>query len=209
MNLSAHPKIIKPEQSYTFADYFKLRFAPADILADLGCSLSRSRLNLTQYPHSLDFLADLRQRIEDTLPHISLTSEMARREMLISPIVIEIIRMTGADLNIEYPIEVSSQLKGELDYYLFKEGSLLIIEAKQADLTRGFTQLAVELIALHCWLAQEENQAPILTGAVTTGDIWQFGQYNPKIQEISQDLTLLRVPDDLEILMRILINLLI
>ena len=40
------------------------------------------------------------------------------------------------------------QLKGSLDYYLYSVGKLLVIEAKNADLAKGFTQLAVELIAL-------------------------------------------------------------
>ena len=203
---SDRPKILKSDRSYTFADYFKLRFAPADILAELGCRLKRSHLNLTRYRENLYSLNDLQQRIEDTLPHISLTSEMARREMLISPVIIELIRITNADLNIEYPIEVNSYLKGELDYYLFKTQKLLIIEAKQANLTRGFTQLAVELIALHLWLGGNKEQ--ILIGAVSTGDVWQFGKYVPKTQMITQDLSLFRVPDDLEELFRILVELL-
>jgi hypothetical protein len=34
--------IIQPEQSYTFSDYFKLNFAPQDILAYFGVSLQRT-----------------------------------------------------------------------------------------------------------------------------------------------------------------------
>ncbi|NEO86613.1 MAG: hypothetical protein F6J87_20495 [Spirulina sp. SIO3F2] len=200
------PKILKSDRAYTFADYFKLRFAPADILAELGLSLQRQPLNLGQYRGELAALEPLQQRIIETLPHVSLTSEMARREMLISPIIIELIRITGADLNIEYPIEVNPYLKGDLDYYLSTDQALLIIEAKQADLTRGFTQLAVELLALHRWRGSPANQ--ILTGAVSTGDVWQFGQYDSGRDVITQDLKLWRVPDDLDGLFRILVQLL-
>ncbi|MBW4612345.1 MAG: hypothetical protein KME21_03535 [Desmonostoc vinosum HA7617-LM4] len=204
-----YPQILKPEQSYTFADYFKLRFAPADILAEFGCTLVRQRLNLAQYSGELASLNDLRQRIEDTLPHISLTSETARREILISPIILELIRITGANLNIEYPIEVNDQLKGELDYYIYKQNRILIIEAKQADLTRGFTQLAVELIALSQWLGLNPNSTTPLIGAVSTGDIWQFGNYVLPANQITQDLLLYRVPDDLDSLMRVIINIML
>ncbi|MBW4546132.1 MAG: hypothetical protein KME25_17035 [Symplocastrum torsivum CPER-KK1] len=38
-----------------------------------------------------------------------------------------------------------------LDYYLPSEHELLVIEAKNADLQRGFTQLGVELIAIDQW----------------------------------------------------------
>ncbi|MEM8641687.1 MAG: hypothetical protein AAGG51_23150 [Cyanobacteria bacterium P01_G01_bin.54] len=201
------PKILKGDRTYTFTDYFRLRFAPADILAELGLSLQRQPLNLGQYGGELAALAPLHQRITETLPHVSLTSEMARREMLISPIIIELIRITGADLNIEYAIEVNDYLKGDLDYYLSTNQALLILAAKQADLTRGFTQLAVELLALHRWRGSPENQ--ILTGAVSTGDVWQFGQYDSGSNVITQDLKLWRVPDDLDGLFRILVQLLV
>ncbi|NET50686.1 MAG: hypothetical protein F6K09_18745 [Merismopedia sp. SIO2A8] len=180
---SSRPRILKRDRTYTFADYFKLRFAPADILAELGLSLTRTHLSLTQWPGDLEAIAPLKQRIGDTLPHVSLTSEMARREILIAPIIIELIRATNADLNIEYPIEVNAYLKGDLDYLLSKDHHhLLIIEAKQADLTRGSTQLAVELMALHRWVGSPANQ--LFTGVVSTGDMWQFGRYEPDTQTI-------------------------
>ncbi|WP_416666297.1 hypothetical protein [Egbenema bharatensis] len=46
-----------------------------------------------------------------------------------------------------------------------------ISRAGAADLAKGFTQLAVELIAIDQWAVPEQM---ILLGAVTTGDIWQF-----------------------------------
>lgn len=58
---------------------------------------------------------------------------------------------TQTQLNIEYPINVSEQLKGSFDYYISSSNSLLVVEAKQSDLSRGFTQLAIELIALDQW----------------------------------------------------------
>jgi hypothetical protein len=83
--------------------------------------------------------------------------------------------------------------------------ALLVIEAKNADLAKGFTQLAVELIALDYWT---ESDRPILPGAVSTGDIWQFGILHREQKQIQQGLTLYRVPDDLESLMRILVKIL-
>ena len=43
---------------------------------------------------------------------------------------------------------VSDKLQGALDYYLKGTQNLLVIEAKNEDLERGFKQLGVELIAL-------------------------------------------------------------
>ncbi len=82
--------------------------------------------------------------------------------------------------------------------------SLLVIEAKNDDLTRGFTQLAVELIAL---AEIEENQS-VFYGSVTTGEIWRFGKLERQPNRITQDLKLLRIPDDLEEISSILIGIL-
>ncbi len=84
--------------------------------------------------------------------------------------------------------------------------SFLVVEAKNADLTKGFTQLTVELIALDQWV---EDQSPLLFGAVSIGDVWRFGILDRKAKRIIQDLNLYQVPRDLEILLRILVGILV
>jgi hypothetical protein len=199
--------IIQPEQSYTFADYFKLNFAPQDILAYFGVSLQRQALALPRYPDPLNRLNDLKTRIEESLPRLSLTSEMARREFLIAPVLTDVLHYTQATLNVEYPVAVSNQLKGSLDYLLQCDTALgttfLVIEAKNEDLERGFVQLAIELIALDQWI---ESDQPVLQGAISTGNIWQFGQFDRRSRRVTQDLDLYRVPADLEDLLRVLVS---
>jgi hypothetical protein len=200
------PPILKPDESYTFRRYFELRFAPADILRELGASLTRAAINLpVASVGELTRLPDLLMRLEEAIARVSLTSEAARREVLIAPILLEVAHITEATINIEYLIEVDQYLKGDLDYYLQSQHNILVVEAKQADLTRGFTQLAVELIALDRWA---ESDDPIFYGAVTTGDIWQFGSFHRQARQITQDLMLYRVPTDLEVLMQILVRIL-
>nr|WP_026100271.1 hypothetical protein [Fortiea contorta] len=197
--------ILQPNQSYTFRSYFEMAFEPEDILAEFGYSLKRLSLNLQKSDAELDRLTNLKSRIEESLPYISLTSEAARRELLIAPILLDIVHYTRAQLRIEYPLNVTEKLKGSLDYYLHTDRKLLVIEAKNADLARGFTQLAVELIAIDAWT---DSQEPILQGAVSTGDIWQFGILNREDKQITQDLNLYRVPADIEDLVRILVAIL-
>ncbi len=197
--------IIQPDQSYTFADYFKLNFAPQDILAYFGVSLQRRALTLPRYTGELDRLTELKARIEESLPRLSLTSEMARREFLIAPVLTDVLHYTQATLNVEYPVVVSNQLKGSLDYLLQNHQTFLVIEAKNEDLERGFVQLAIELIALDQWI---ESDQPILQGAISTGNIWQFGQFDRASRRITQDLNLYRVPADLADLIQILVNIL-
>ncbi|HAJ63693.1 MAG TPA: hypothetical protein DCP31_34385 [Cyanobacteria bacterium UBA8543] len=198
----AKPPILKPGQSYTFRSYFEMPFEPEDILAEFGYSLKRSLFNLPQSCAELDRLPNLKTRIEESLPYVSLTSEAARRELLIAPILLDVIHYTSAQLRIEYPLTVTDQLKGSLDYYLYAAHKLLVVEAKNADLARGFTQLAVELIALE---QGGNSDQLILQGAVSTGDVWQFGLLNREDKQITQNLNLYRVPADLEELLRILV----
>ncbi|MGK7958165.1 MAG: hypothetical protein AB4063_23350 [Crocosphaera sp.] len=194
--------IIQPDQSYTFADYFKLNFAPQDILAYFGVTLQRRSLQLPQYKGLLDRLVDLKTRIEESLPRLSLTSEMARREFLIAPVLTDLLHYTQTTLNVEYPVNVNHQLKGTLDYLLQNQQIFLVIEAKNEDLERGFVQLAIELIALDQWI---ETDQPLIQGAISTGNIWQFGQFDRQSRVITQDLDLYRVPADVEEVLRILI----
>ena len=197
--------ILQPDQSYTFADYFKLNYDPEDILASFGFSLQLQALTLPQFVGQLERLANLKERIEESLPLLTLTSEVARREFLIAPVLIDLIHYTQAKLKVEYPININEQLKGSLDYYLQSQQTLLVIEAKNEDLQRGFTQLAVELIALDQWTP---SQQPVLHGAVSTGVIWQFGTLERQTKQITQNLNLYRVPADLEELLRILVAIL-
>jgi hypothetical protein len=86
---------------------------------------------------------------------------------------------------------------------LHRENSLLVVEAKNDDLARGFTQLAAEMIAL-----TQVEEPSILYGAVTIGDAWRFGKLEERESRIIQDITLYRVPDDLEQLTKIMIGIL-
>jgi hypothetical protein len=162
-------------------------------------------VTLPHYVGDLDRLHDLAIRIQESLPRLSLTSGMARREFLIAPVLMDVLHYTQAMLNVEYPVAVSPQLKGVLDYLLQNDQTFLVIEAKNEDLERGFVQLAVELIALDQWIESEQT---ILQGAISTGNIWQFGQFDRQTRQVTQDLNLYRVPADLEELLHILVKIL-
>ena len=131
------PSILEPGKAYTFCSYFEMTYEPDDILAEFSVSLQRRPLTLPKSNAELDQLTDLKQRLQRRLPYVSLTSEAARREVLIAPIVLALIDYTQAQLRIEYAINVSAQLRGLLDYYLRTQHTLLVIEAKNADLARG------------------------------------------------------------------------
>jgi hypothetical protein len=161
--------VIEPNQSYTFADYCKLNSEPEEILEYFGYKFQSKSLILPTTQLHLDRLPELKTRIEESLPYISLTSETARREFLIAPVILDLIRYTHAKVKVEYTLNINNQLRGIVDYYLKSENQLLIIEAKNADLERGIVQLAIELIAFDYWSPIELN---ILYGVVSIGNIW-------------------------------------
>ena len=198
--------ILDSQQSYTFSRIFDLKIRADDLANEFGYTFARKRLNLSQYSGSLETVGALKDRIERVLPYVDLSTETSRREVLISQVVLEVIQQTKAKLRIEYPIKVTEQLQGYLDYLLQSQTELLVIEAKREDLDYGFTQLVAEMIALDQW-ERTPNQ-PTLLGAVTTGKVWEFGLLNRSTKHIEQGLDSYRVPDDLEPLVRILVQVL-
>lgn len=186
-------KILQAGKSYSFRQYFEMPYEPDEILAEFGYELTLEKLTLPKVSQTLERLPALRQQMEDVLPFVSLSSEMARREVLVSPVLMEVVRLCHCQLRIEYPLVVNDWLKGSLDYLLRSQASVAVVEAKRDDLSRGFTQLAIELIAL-----AETDERDIVYGAVTIGEAWRFGKLNRLNRKISQDLTLYKVPDELE-----------
>ncbi|HIK56558.1 MAG TPA: hypothetical protein IGS37_15525 [Synechococcales cyanobacterium M55_K2018_004] len=184
--------ILEADKIYLFSQFTEFSQPPDEILAELGYRLTIQPLSLPQasVPDLTEFQHTLERRIQLT----PLTSEQARREALVSPILFRVVEQLNLRLNIEYPLS-GKRSKGTVDYLIRGTNTLPVIEAKRDDLTRGFTQLAVEMIELgDCY------------GVVTTGNIWQFAQLVRTT--ITQDLNLYRVPTDLSELMSILLGIL-
>lgn len=168
-------------------------------MAELGCTIERTSLHLPRKPLS-ESLELLKKELARNQNRIELVNEIARREALIGPILFEVAERSNQRINVEYSIAVNEHLRGTVDYYIASQ-NLVVIEAKQADLVRGFTQLSAELIALDQWT---KSTAPILYGAVTTGEDWRFGLFDRSRKVIQQDSRRLLVPQELVELVEIL-----
>jgi hypothetical protein len=199
-------RLLNETQSYTFSKIFDLKIDADELAADFGYSFERKRLQLPQYQGELSTVETIRTYIESVMPYVNLANETSRREILVAPVILEVVRQTRAELKIEYPIKVTEQLQGILDYFLRSQTELLVIEAKREDLDYGFTQLVSEMIALDRW--ERSTNQPILIGAVTTGEIWRFASIDRAQKHIIKGLELYRIPEELETLLRILIQVL-
>jgi hypothetical protein len=200
------PKKLLHDRPYTFSNYFEMGIIASDLAKEFGYHLQKQQLELPEYKGSLDKLVELQQRISEILPYLDSENETARREFMIAPIIAELVHYSKARIRVEYSLKLSDQLQGVIDYHLQTQETIVIIEAKQADVSRGFTQLTAELIALDQWI--ESPQSKIL-GAVTTGNIWQFGILERSKKLIQQGLNLYRVPEDLDQVFRILLHFLV
>ena len=215
-NGRAYRKVAEEQIDYevpkprTFQDYFKLNLPADEIGALLGYTYRREALNLNAVNRQAMVtdagrVANLIERIQVGLQHVGMSSEMARREFLIAPILLEVIHYTNAQVYVEYSIKASETLQGSLDYLFKTEQHLLVVEAKNGDLQRGFHQLMAELAALDL---KKTTDARHLYGIVSMGDGWQFGRLDRQTKTIIQDTEFYSVPMNTELLIRIMVGIL-
>ena len=198
------PKILHPEASYTFRSFFELPNDPDEILAEFGYGYTQARLTLPRTSRPLPGLEQLKAQIEETLPYVQLTSETAKREVLVAPVLLRVATLCHQVLRFEYPLKIDNWLQGNLDYLIRAEQQVVVVEAKRDDLTRGFTQLAVEMIAL----SKLDDAPDYIYGAVTIGSFWVFGCLDSNAKQITQNIGGYQVPDDVEDLVRLLVGIL-
>lgn len=113
------------------------------------------------------------------------SSEAARCELLILPILREVYKKSAERLSlwVQKPIRYDDQLNGTPDYMISKRSNLgktvlelpllIVVEAKKNDFEQGWAQCLAELVA-----AQKLNhnrQHPVF-GVVTDGKYWEFGR---------------------------------
>jgi hypothetical protein len=200
-----NPHFQLPSSVTSFHAYFELKAETEDILAALGYTFEAALLELPQVDQTPAWVAVLQEQTLRGLSLVTLSSETARREILIGPVLLQVALQLHAKLRIEYAIEAADNLRGSLDYLLQAQERLLVIEAKQADLTRGFNQLAAELIALDRWSDSSES---VLYGAVSIGESWRFARLDRSRKHVVQDLRLFAFPDEFESLARTLLGIL-
>ncbi|MCP4113760.1 MAG: hypothetical protein GY749_50900 [Desulfobacteraceae bacterium] len=197
--------IFKQDKKYTFKDYFEMNNPTEEIVGEFGYFFSYEIIELPEYQ---DYNHDDIKRLQDTyyniLPKITLTSEMAKREFLIAPVLMEIVKNTDSRMNVEYPVEIDDKLSGSLDYLIRSAHNLIVIEAKRGELDKGFNQLSAELIAMDKY--EEDNPSELLYGAVATGDIWKFGILHRKKKHLTKDMHSYRIPEDTEKIFSVLMG---
>ncbi len=199
-------KWFSPKKQYTFHDYFTLNPPIEELVAHFGYAHEMvERYDFSATPFDESFFDSLKSELLTNIKHANLTSETARRETLIGPILLKVAAYLDIKVQFEYPLRVSPQLGGQVDYLLQHQGQLLVVEAKQADLQRGFIQLAAELMAFDQWT---DSDTPTLYGCVSVGDVWRFAVLERTKKRIVEELYSYSVPVNTPELVHFLVNVL-
>ncbi|WP_204102447.1 MULTISPECIES: hypothetical protein [Spirulina sp. CCY15215] len=142
----------------------------------------------------------LKQTLQENLPlALAINTEKSRSEMIIAPILIEVRRRMKSQVSLfsgtEFNVDIQKGLNGICDFLMSRSAEQLlltapvvaIVEAKKENLNAGLGQCIAEMIAAQIFNEQENNEIPIIYGAVTTGNIWKFLQLETTTIQI--DLT--------------------
>ncbi len=202
--------IFQENRKYTFSDYFAMTNPTEEIVAEFGYSFSIEVIDLPlSNNYNPEIIENLNQTYYTIIPKITLTSEIAKREFLVAPLILEIAKLIAVKVKVEYPLEIDDKLGGVLDYLLTTRETLIVVEAKKKDIDSGFNQLAAELIALDKTYEENDKEKelnPIIYGAVTLGDIWKFAILERKKKHIVKNIASQTIPRDTEEIFSILMG---
>ena len=122
-----------------------------------------------------------------TMPLALATStEKARSEFIIAPVLAELWlrrdRQIGILSGVEFTVDEAQGLAGVCDYIItrspeqlfVKSPIVMLVEAKNEDLKRGYAQCIAEMIAAQTFNAREGHPDAPIYGIVTIGELWRF-----------------------------------
>jgi hypothetical protein len=129
----------------------------------------------------------LRALLDEWAPAaLAMNTEKARSEMIIAPILMEAVRLSGHRLSlfsgITFDVDKERGLTGSCDYILsrsperffLQQPVVAVLEAKREDIPAGLGQCVAMMVAAQAYNAREGQGPQAVYGAVTTGNIWQF-----------------------------------
>jgi hypothetical protein len=117
---------------------------------------------------------------------LAVTSEKARSEFIVAPILMTCRAIVGPDLRIfsgaTLDVDAARGLNGECDFilargessYVLRAPLMVILEAKKHDIEEGLGQVAAQMLGARMFNEREAIPVPKVYGCVTNGESWQF-----------------------------------
>jgi hypothetical protein len=160
---------------------------------DLGIGHKKQKLFVKVVPISPS--ERLIEDLEEAQNYFSLTTEKAKSEFLITPILKEVKRThvnqigVFSGVNLDLP---DAGLSGFCDFILTRIPNTVepiapifcLVEAKNRTLEEGFAQCAAEMYAAILFNEQDQNSTPFMYGCVTNGYEWCFLKLENQVVQI-------------------------
>ncbi len=117
---------------------------------------------------------------------LSYSTEKARSEWIIAPVLLELRRQRRGELAIfsgaEFDVDASRGLTGFCDWIVTRSPELFaieapviaVVEAKNENFRQGVPQCIAEMYAARIFNERSERPMRCVYGVVTTGDVWRF-----------------------------------
>jgi hypothetical protein len=124
---------------------------------------------------------------------ITISTEKARSELIIAPILAEFKLLFKEKISlfsgIDFTVDQSQGLNGRCDYIISKSKEqlmlsapvLMMVEAKNDNITGDIPQCIAEMIAAQRFNAQKRTVITTIYGVVTTGSLWRFLKFENNI----------------------------
>jgi hypothetical protein len=117
---------------------------------------------------------------------LSINTEKARSEMIISPILIELRKVFERKISlfsgVSFTVDEEKELNGNCDFLISCSSEQLfitspvvtIVEAKNENFNLGMGQCVAEMVAAKLFNEREQSEVSWIYGVVTTGNVWKF-----------------------------------
>ena len=174
-------------------------FSLTDVKDKLGLSLME-KVSLFSQITALDYSDHLKETLKYNVPlATSINTEKARSELIVTPVLVEVIKMLNEEVSlfsgIEFNVDKSRGLNGICDYIislsaeqLFLDAPIItIVEAKNDNLKAGLGQCISEMLAAKIFNENKDLKIESTFGAVTTGSLWNFLKLTQKRVWIDMD----------------------
>jgi hypothetical protein len=169
-------------------------------------AVSALHLIIEDIPHLFSYILPIEpsQKLKETLEETldlaaSISTEKARSELIITPILLEIRRIFNNQVGYfsgnTFNIDETQGLTGACDFLLSASSNqslvtapvLTLVEAKDNDIRIGLGQCIAQMVGAQIFNARKGLEQPVVYGAVSTGTNWKFLRLENNIVQI--DLT--------------------
>ncbi|MGF1496409.1 MAG: hypothetical protein ACFB8W_06235 [Elainellaceae cyanobacterium] len=129
----------------------------------------------------------LQDLLSENLPWAeAVSSEKARSEAIINPILLEVRRICDRQISVfsgeDFTVDPAAGLTGRCDFLISKSPeqlfiqapAVVIVEAKKEDTKAGLGQCIAEMVAAQRFNLEAQQPIPAIYGSVSSGTAWKF-----------------------------------